>query len=1311
MPRLIRFSRALVLVWSFSWLLPGIAGADDPSPGAVARELLSRSRVTGGLVAHVGCGSGQLTAALRASDSFLVQGLDREAKNVAVARDHVRSLGLYGVVAIDRCAGPELPYIDNLVNLLVIEDVGLAAQDEIMRVLAPEGVACVRQDGQWLMTRKPRPKQMDEWTHYLHDARNNAVAHDELVGPPRHLQWACGPTWSRHHDHMASLSAMVSAQGRVFYIMDEGPRESILLLPQWTLVARDAFNGTLLWKRPIGQWNTHLWPLKSGPNQLPRRLVAVGQRVYVTLDIDGPVEVLDGASGQTLLTCADTQFTDEILADGGTLFVLAAREPNKWKNYRPKHTYVWDNTRRANGEWAWDEANRWLMAVAADSGKTLWKREARVAPLTLGVDRERVYYYDGERVAAVDRASGQPLWTSEPVARKSPFPTGYGPTLVVYEDVVLLSVENKSMTSLSTRDGKVLWSAPHHRGGHASPDDMLVINGLVWSGAVANGADSGVFTGRDPRTGEVKCEFPPDVKPDWFHHRCYRSRATDKYFIASRTGIEYIDLAAQRWDINHWVRGGCLYGFMPANGLTYAPPHACGCFLESKLAGFNALAGDAPSRRVPKDVPEEDRLQQGPAYQENLSVTGESNDHGAWPTYRGDGARSGSTRAAVPVDLKQQWQADLNGKLSSVVVAAGKVFVAAIESHTLHALDAATGQTAWRFTSGARIDSPPTIYRGMVLFGSADGWVYCLRAADGALAWRFRAAPVDRRLVAYEQIESAWPVSGSVLVEQDSVYCVAGRSAFLDGGMRLLRLAPFTGRKMSETRIDDRDPATNEDLQTLMKGQDMPVALPDILSTDGRSIYMRSQAFDLEGRRRVLAPVKVGAGRRGEKASPEPEELALVSNHLFSRSGFLDDSWFWRSYWIFGKEVNSNYGGWLQPGHFAPSGRLMVFDQERVYGFARKPEYLCNASVAEYYLYAADRQYDEQDAERVRAGANRINSASPQKSASSSDWALRKKFSLAEQSVARYKWAHGNPPIQARGLVLAGSVLFVAGPPDVLDEEEAFRNPDDSTAREKLDAQVAALRGRHGSQLLAVSAADGTTLAAYELGAMPTFDGMAAAYGRLYLSTTDGRVLCLSAQGQKLPKAGQVQLAALDIRIKESPVTAAAGKGPSKNSDFDELVQTTVTGTEVGYHVVSGSKKMGLALRKLSAPLQGTVELTTRMRATTDGRLKNCFVVFGEEPDDARLVKCGLRYAMKKAMIVEGAMSGSGGPGEALDAEVGPLYDVQITVDLSSGQVNMRIGQTTVTRKLKHPLTCLSYVGFGVVDAAAEFAPLEIRQK
>jgi hypothetical protein len=119
-------------------------------------------------------------------------------------------------------------------------------------------------------------------------------------------------------------------------------------------------------------------------------------------------------------------------------------------------------------------------------------------------------------------------------------------------------------------------------------------------------------------------------------------------------------------------------------------------------------------------------------------------------------------KTAVPAELKRAWQTELGGKLSSVVVSAGKLFVAAIDAHTVHALDADTGKPAWSFTAGGRIDSPPTIYRGRVLFGSADGWVYCLRAADGQLAWRFRAAPDDRRLMAYDLKKLPEPTAGKI---------------------------------------------------------------------------------------------------------------------------------------------------------------------------------------------------------------------------------------------------------------------------------------------------------------------------------------------------------------------------------------------------------------------------------------------------------------------------------------------------------------------------------------------------------------------
>ncbi len=48
--------------------------------------------------------------------------------------------------------------------------------------------------------------------------------------------------------------------------------------------------------------------------------------------------------------------------------------------------------------------------------------------------------------------------------------------------------------------------------------------------------------------------------------------------------------------------------------------------------------------------------------------------------------------------------------------------------------------------------------------------------------------------------------------------------------------------------------------------------------------------------------------------------------------------------------------------------------------------------------------------------------------------------------------------------------------------------------------------------LMAISASDGTELAQYQLDSSPVFDGMAAAYGRLYVSMEDGSLLCLAEE-------------------------------------------------------------------------------------------------------------------------------------------------------------------------------------------------------
>jgi len=871
--------------------------------------------------------------------------------------------------------------------------------------------------------------------------------------------------------------------------MDEGPRDSIQLPPRWFLTARDAFNGTILWKRELPDWYNHLFPLKSGPSRLTRRLIAIGDEVYTTLGINAPLSAIDAATGKTIRTYEGTKTVEELVSTNGVLFLVVNpdREP---VDYKQENANCWTERDRASKRWGWDATIDELMAVDAGTGNILWKHESRIVPMSLAADGQRVVFHDGEAVVCIEAGTGSQLWRT-PVQRSSLIPTGWSPSTVMYKDVVLFSGQKRSLVTLSVKDGKQLWSSKLHPSGHYCPEDIFVIDGLVWSGDIASARprSTGIFTGRDPLTGDINREFSPDVEPfAIMHQRCYPSKATEKYIMPSWIGTEFIDPRTKEWEIHHWVRGGCFYGMMPCNGLVYATPNACACYYQSKLDGFNVLAPAAENKRpAPSDA---ERFQRGPAYDKIRVARDETKETSDWPMYRHDTRRSGRAGTKVPSTLKRKWQTELGGRVTQPVVADGKLFAASVDTHTVHALDAASGEKLWSYTAGARVDSPPTIYKGRVLFGSADGWVYCLRASDGVLAWRFRAAPHELRLMSYEQLESVWPVSGSVLIQDGVAYALAGRSMFLDGGMRMLRLDPLTGKKLSETILDDRDPRTGKNLQSRIQQKKMPVALPDILSSDGKFVYMRSQRFNMDGRRAVIDP---------EHQTDQEGE----GTHLFSPTGFLDDSWFHRTYWVYGKNAGEGWAEWPVAARLVPAGRILAFDDSNVYGYGRHPQYLCNSSALEYRLFAADKTFDPDRAARVnkvKIPQNVVN------------WKNRSKRPEPDLSAVTRKWILEKPELIAKAMVLADRTLFVAGPPDVVDEESIWGRTLEPEVQAKLKAQSAALEGSQGALLWAVSASDGSKLAEYKLESVPAFDGMAAADGRLYLSMKNGCVLCMAGE-------------------------------------------------------------------------------------------------------------------------------------------------------------------------------------------------------
>jgi outer membrane protein assembly factor BamB len=1096
-------------------LSPAVAKSAPTGQQAQAQEILKTANCTGGLIVHLGETDGKLTAALGAGESFIVHGLATDAAKVAQARKFIRGKGLYGRVSVERLSGPDLPYADNLVNLLVVDGESVSLS-EIKRVLTPRGVALIkghvdlklevqisREFKRWTKLVKEVPAEIDQWSHYLHAADNNAVARDSRVGPPRRMQWTGAPKWMTHHDRGGGgMSAMVSSKGRLFYIIDEGRRESPMLPAKRMLVARDAFNGVVLWKREIKNWWSRMFPLKSGPAQQPRRLVAPtaqeagGDKVFVTLGLNAPLSVLDARSGKTIMEIENTTGAEELIVSRGVVFIQVNPALSDHKEFLPKFRYAMQEKHRSQRGWGWSRggAKRRIMAVSAETGKLLWRKETDVTPLTLTADAKKVYFHNGAAILCLDRKSGEQVWKSAPIALAK-VRSQSAPIMVVCKDVLMFSHTPRLQAAFSVKDGSQLWKSKRGFSGCESPGDLFIIKNKVWSGDIRSGGSKGVFTAWDLHTGKVTDSFAPKLEPTpfWFHHRCYRAKATEKYFLTSRTGTEFIDREQQSWEPHHWVRGGCTYGLMPCNGLLYAPPHPCACYMGGQLNGFNALA---PAADKAPDATHriEQRLEKGPAYSEKPPSDSPDRKKADrdWPTYRCDSERSGCAKTTLPAVIKPKWKAKLGGRLSATTIVGGKLYVARVDQHTVYALDTDSGKIEWSFVAGGRVDSPPTIWRDRAVFGCADGYVYCVHTADGKLAWRFRVARRFRRVMSYGQLESAWPIHGSVLVQGGAITCLAGRSMFLDGGLRLVRLNPATGELLSEEIMSDRTPA-GKPLQVhhLDKGRDhrtglsMPTAEPDILSSNGTNIFMRTLVLDMKGKRLPY---------------PNPSLKSDKGIHLFSPSGFLDDNWFHRSYWIIGRDWNSGCSNWYNNGRNVPAGRILVFNDKRAYGYGRKPTYFRWTTQMEYRLFAMDR------VPAIKEGAR----LAPGEFGPDDPWPKDKKphwRSAAPSSAAVTHWST-DLPILVKAMTLAGETLFVAGPADVVDEERAFATFAAPKTRDRLARQASILDGAQGAILRWVSTGDGRKIGEFKLDALPVFDGMAAANRCLYLSMKDGTVRC-----------------------------------------------------------------------------------------------------------------------------------------------------------------------------------------------------------
>ncbi len=1088
-----------------------VAAEDNPL-AVVSRVAFKTPKMYGGIAVQLGSAGGRLAARIGKDGKFTVQVLEADPVKVAKARAFVKSVGLYGPVSVQSFSGRRLPFVSNLINFVVVLDTGQVPAAEVKRVLVPGGFAAIRSDGKWTKLVKPWPDDIDQWSHFLHDATNNAVAEDEVVGPPRSVQWIAPPLWLRSHETPTGIEAPVSAGGRIFYILDEGVIGIVdqRLPSRWALVCRDAFNGKLLWKKKLGAWGWRAWNREKYegadltrlramrvdvPFESHRRLVVDANRVYVTLAYRAPMSILDAGTGELLTTIPETEDTREILVSDGVAVAYTQHGDSSAAKRRGlpvkvRAAFVAIDTAFEKPSQKKPSARN-HSGSNADSGESvsgasivLWRKTCpAILPMSWAIDQGRIVYVNAKKIGALDLHDGHLLW--QVMSKWS------RPKSVVCVGGVVVMLGNNYIAALDGVDGRELWQKKIKPVGGFESKDLFVIDGVVWRGMSTvddqlqptRKSPDVLDIGWDLRTGAEKNRvFAKNLRSPEHHHRCYRNKVTSRYLISSLEGVEFLDLKGKNHSQNNWLRGACRAGMVPCNGMLYVPTDQCFCEPGAKLLGFAAVTTGKDDGPRAGDQLERLRLVQGKAFDRVEAKAG--NPETSWPTFRHDAARHGTTEVTVGPKTRVDWKADLHGPLSAPVVAYGKLFVAMPEAHTVCALDTTDGKLVWRFTADGRVDSPPTVYQGLVLFGARDGWVYAVRATDGELVWRFLAAPVDRRIAYFDQLESAWPVHGSVLIEQGVAYFAAGRSTYLDGGIHVYAVEPATGRLLHQCVLEGPFPDGQQEREVSFY---ILGANADVLVAEGGFIYMRQKKMtrDLQI---VDVPVLSTKGAQD------------VGLHVFSTASLLDGSWYNRTFWMYSKR----WPGFQLANQAPKAGQLLVVDDKNTYAvrvfYRRNVHSPMFFPGKEGYLLFADANTTEPQIVGEpgskppvkwlpQSDYSRANRSKQMRTLDSEAFGLDKMigYTRSERPVWM-TWL----PVRMRAMVKAGPTLFVAGPPDVLDPKDPY----------------AALDGRRGARLVSLLAEDGRKLEETELGSPPVFDGMICAEGKLFICLEDGVIVC-----------------------------------------------------------------------------------------------------------------------------------------------------------------------------------------------------------
>jgi len=807
------------------------ANAASDATHALVDNVFKHAGINAGVVVLPRAGDGTLAAALARRGVKIVYAMEPDEKAVVEARKPAetdKTLGWQVIVEEGKPAA--IPLADRVADLVLVTDATDANLSELPAAEMGRIVAAYRgevvvgqpkngtggltqaalavwakgvggdvkitadESGLWAVVRMPDLNGGDDWTHYEHDADGNPVSNDKaFVSGPCALQWYAKPYYE------AMWDVHVVSAGRMFSVQTFG---DWLNGHSYELVARSYYNSAVLWRRFIHE----------NVGQSASILIATPNQVFVK--DGGGAQALEPETGAEIRRFEATNDNDStvvwMLYSDNILLTLVG--PKQELPKRDDTKVKFDLLGTMNEVFTGREIKAWDTVT----GKELWKFEAeRIDPSKLVVKSGRVFLYAGLKYAAcLDLKSGAQIWkTDDPM----PEPKGAGMGVldvfgvekdfnifrsgaIATNSAYLISYkQHRHSQAFAAADGRMLWEkakggpSPAAPIGNPSETARFYLSSLFDRPVVI---DSTIFENRlsERQTNAFDLTtLKPKDGNGFGAENCGRfTGSTSGLLIGAGGGV--FDIKQKRYVLNDDAKSACGTAQFIADGLLLKVPGACPSCSEWR-GGLAVCNFSRP------DDPPEDRLRKGNAEIPQPQPV----DSSDWPTYRSTNERCGSSSALVPPKVLVRWTFEPRKPLkfgsdyldpdttTSPAISVGDRIWMGTSSGAIVCLDRKSGLEQWRYWTGGRVFAVPTWWEGKLYAGSCDGYVYCLNAESGGLLWRYRVAPLERRVMAWGFLESAWPVQANVLVNNGVVYAAAGWIPAV-GGSVLCALDANTGK-------------------------------------------------------------------------------------------------------------------------------------------------------------------------------------------------------------------------------------------------------------------------------------------------------------------------------------------------------------------------------------------------------------------------------------------------------------------------------------------------------------------------------------